>query len=79
MNLPLTKADINAKQESLRQVRDEYSNNLASILSRLDISLFFSTYQAGIGAIAVKHNSLKIGFHNFERAMGMAISPTQMI
>lgn len=79
MNLPSTKADTNAKQESLRKVRYEYSNNLASILSRLNISLFFSTYQAGkLGVITVKNNSLKISFHNFERAMGMAISPTQM-
>ena len=73
------KADTDAKQKSFRQVRYEYSNNLASILTRLNISLFFSTYQAGkLGAIAVKNNSLNISFHNFERAMGMAISPTQM-
>ena len=76
---PLTEADTNAKQEGLREVRYEYSNNLASILNRLNISLFFSTYQAGkLGVVTVKNNSLNISFHNFERAMGMAISPTQM-
>ncbi len=76
---PSTEADPNAKQEGLREVRYEYSNNLASILSHLNISLFFSTYQAGkLGVVTVKNNSLNISFHNFERAMGMAISPTQM-
>ena len=69
----------NSEQENLRQVRYEYSNNLASILSSLRISLFFSTYQAGkLGVITVKNNALDISFHNFERAMGMAINPTQM-
>ena len=76
---PLTEADTNAKQEGVREVRYEYSNNLASILNHLNISLFFSTYQAGkLGVVTVKNNSLNISFHNFERAMGMAISPTQM-
>lgn len=70
--------DANA-QPDLREVSYEYSNNLVGILDRLDISLFFSTYQAGkLGVITVIDNSLKISFHNFERAMGMAISPTQM-
>ena len=74
-----TEAKTNAKQEGLREVRFEYSNNLASILNRLNISLFFSTYQAGkLGVVTVKNNSLSISFHNFEQAMGMAISPTQM-
>lgn len=76
---PLTEADTNPQQEGLREVRYEYSNNLASILNRLNVSLFFSTYQAGkLGVVTVKNNSLNISFHNFEEAMGMAISPTQM-
>jgi uncharacterized protein (TIGR03032 family) len=65
--------------DKLREVRYEYSNNLAGILDRLKISLFFSTYQAGkLGVVTAKNNSLDISFHNFDRAMGMAISPTQM-
>jgi uncharacterized protein (TIGR03032 family) len=75
----LTEVDPNAKQEGLREVRYEYSNNLASILNHLNVSLFFSTYQAGkLGVVTVKNNTLNISFHNFERAMGMAISPTRM-
>ena len=75
----LTQTEINNEEKALREVRYEYSNNLASILDRLHISLFFSTYQAGkLGVITSKNNSLNISFHNFERVMGLAISPTQM-
>jgi uncharacterized protein (TIGR03032 family) len=78
MTQPLTEADLNPN-ENLREIDYEYSNNLASFLDHLKISLFFSTYQAGkLGVVTVKDNALQISFHNFERAMGMAINPTQM-
>ena len=55
-----TKDDANAKPD-LREVSYEYSNNLIGILNRLNISLFFTTYQAGkLGVITVVNNSLKI-------------------
>lgn len=74
-----TKTETNNQEKALREVRYEYSNNLASILSHLDISLFFSTYQAGkLGVVTVQKNSLNISFHNFERVMGIAISSSQM-
>ncbi|MGD1919753.1 MAG: TIGR03032 family protein [Pleurocapsa sp.] len=67
------------KKDNMREISYEYSNNLANILNHLGISLFFTTYQAGkLGVIQVKNNTLDISFHNFEKAMGMAISPTQM-
>ena len=73
------KDGLNVEQEHTREVRYEYSNNLASILNRLKISLLFSTYQAGkLGVVTAKNSSLSIRFHNFQRAMGMAINPTQM-
>ena len=80
---PLNNDDFPGEQEKVREVRYEYSNNLATILNQLNISLFFSTYQAGkLGVVTVKQNSLNISlnlsFHNFQRGMGMAISPTQM-
>ena len=76
---PLNQDNLSAESEKMREVRYEYSNNLAGILKGLNISLFFSTYQAGkLGVVTVKDNSLNISFHNFQRAMGMAISPTQM-
>jgi uncharacterized protein (TIGR03032 family) len=71
-------ADTEA-QKHLREVSYEYSNNLAEILQHLRISLLFSTYQAGkLGVITVKEQNLDIAFHNFERAMGIAINKTRM-
>jgi uncharacterized protein (TIGR03032 family) len=75
----LTKTNPTTEPENLREVRYEHSNNFAAILNHLNISLFFSTYQAGkLGVLTAKNNSLAISFHNFEQAMGIAISPTQM-
>ncbi len=79
MTQPMNEPSLYDKKEKMREVRYEYSNNLASILNHLGISLFFSTYQAGkLGVIRAKENALDISFHNFDRAMGIAISPTQM-
>ena len=66
-------------RSKLREVSYEYSNNLGQILKYLGVSLFFSTYQAGkLGVVTVKDNALDLAFHNFERAMGMAIAPGRM-
>jgi uncharacterized protein (TIGR03032 family) len=66
-------------QKNLREVSYEYSNNLAEILQHLRISLLFSTYQAGkLGVVTVKDQTLDIAFHNFERAMGIAVNKTRM-
>ena len=79
MNDSASEPSLYDKQEKMREVNYEYSNNLAKILSHLGISLFFSTYQAGkLGVIRVANQTLDISFHNFERAMGIAISPTQL-
>ena len=76
---PVNQGDLSAESEKVREVRYEYSNNLVHILKGLNVSLFFSTYQAGkLGVVTVKDNSLNISFHNFQRAMGIAISSTQM-
>ena len=74
----VSEVDTDAKPK-LREVSYEHSNNLAEILQHLRISLFFSTYQAGkLGVVTAKDNKLDIAFHNFERAMGMAVSNTRM-
>ena len=66
-------------KESLREVNYEYSNNLGELLRHLEVSLFFSTYQAGkLGLVTVRDNNLDIAFHNFERVMGMAIDSQRM-
>lgn len=79
MNQSLNESNPRDREENLREVRYEYSNNLQDILQGLNISLFFSTYQAGkLGVLHVADHNLNISFHNFQRAMGIAISPTQM-
>ncbi|MEL6496110.1 MAG: TIGR03032 family protein [Cyanobacteria bacterium J06623_7] len=65
--------------EGLREVNYEYSNNLSEFLQHLKVSLFFSTYQAGkLGVVTAKDKTLTLSFHNFERAMGMAIGPARL-
>src|SRR5262245_23820393 len=60
-----------------REVRYEYSRNLAPLLSQLGASLAVSTYQAGkLVVVGVDPDgALAISFHNFERAMGVASRP----
>jgi uncharacterized protein (TIGR03032 family) len=75
----LNKEVNNETSPNLREVSYEYSNNLAGIIQHLGISLLFSTYQAGkLGVVTVKDQTLDIAFHNFERAMGIAINKTRM-
>jgi len=57
-----------------REIRYEHSLNLGSILGRFDVSLLVSTYQAGkLGVIGLDGDKLTVAFHNFERAMGVAV------
>lgn len=73
------KDELNSQPEQLREVRYEYSNNFVSILTQLNVSLFLSTYQAGkLGVVTVQDRALKIKFHNFQQAMGIAIGAPQM-
>jgi uncharacterized protein (TIGR03032 family) len=57
-----------------RAVRYEYSRGFAPILSGLRTSLLVSTYQAGkLVTVGVRDGGLTFSFHNFERAMGVAV------
>src|ERR1700753_2665722 len=58
-----------------REVRYEYSRNFAPLLTHLGVSLVVSTYQAGkVAVVGVDQQSeLALSFHNFERAMGVAV------
>ena len=61
---------------ALREVRHEYTRTLPPLLSQLGVSLLVSTYQAGkIAAVGVAAGELTLSYHNFERAMGMAVRP----
>jgi uncharacterized protein (TIGR03032 family) len=57
-----------------REVRHEYTPNLPSILQGLNASLLVSTYQAGkVVGVGVADGELALSYHNFERAMGLAV------
>jgi uncharacterized protein (TIGR03032 family) len=57
-----------------REVRHEYTRSLPPLLSQLGVSLLVSTYQAGkVAAVGVAAGELILSYHNFERAMGLAV------
>jgi uncharacterized protein (TIGR03032 family) len=59
-----------------REVRHEYTRSLPPLLSQLGVSLLVSTYQAGkVVAVGVAEGELTLSYHNFERAMGLAVKP----
>ncbi|HMF13738.1 MAG TPA: TIGR03032 family protein [Gemmataceae bacterium] len=59
-----------------REIRHEYTRSLPPLLSQLGVSLLVSTYQAGkVVAVGVAHGELTLSYHNFERAMGLAVKP----
>ena len=59
-----------------REVRHEYTDTFPSLLSQLGVSLLVSTYQAGkVVSVGVAQGELTLAYHNFERAMGLAVRP----
>jgi uncharacterized protein (TIGR03032 family) len=59
-----------------REIRHEYTRSLPPLLSQLGVSLLVSTYQAGkVVAVGVAQGELALSYHNFERAMGLAVKP----
>ena len=59
-----------------REVRHEYTHTFPSILSQLGVSLLVSTYQAGkVVTVGIADGDLTLSYHNFERAMGLAVGP----
>lgn len=59
-----------------REIRHEYTHSLPALLNQLGVSLLVSTYQAGkVAVVGVAKGELTLSYHNFERAMGMAVKP----
>src|SRR5205809_123653 len=59
----------------LREVRYEVSRDFVPILAQAGVSLLISTYQAGkLVVVGTDRGELTLGFHNFEQAMGLALS-----
>ncbi|MGB7414263.1 MAG: TIGR03032 family protein [Thermosynechococcaceae cyanobacterium] len=62
-----------------RKVSYDYPNQLVSLLKQLGSSLLLSTYQAGkLVVLGVHDDALQISFHNFDRAMGVAMGRNQI-
>lgn len=58
------------------EVRYQYAPQFAPILEHLKSTLLVSTYQAGkLVVVTAEMGALKLSFHNFERAMGIAVAP----
>src|SRR5262245_6886633 len=65
-----------AHAPATREVRHEYTRTLPALLSQLGVSLLVSTYQAGkVVAVGAHQGELTLSYHNFERAMGLAVKP----
>lgn len=59
-----------------REIRHEYTRSLPPLLGQLGVSLLVSTYQAGkVAAVGVAAGELTLSYHNFDRAMGLAVKP----
>ena len=59
-----------------REVSFEYSPQFPQVLQQQHASLLVSTYQAGkLCVIGVREGKLTFAFHNFDRVMGVAVSP----
>src|SRR5215471_18229874 len=59
-----------------RDVRCSHSENLPELLDRLRLSVLISTYQTGhLVVAAARQGRLVLTFHQFERAMGIAVKP----
>ena len=59
-----------------RDIRCSHSENLPALLSQLRLSLLISTYQTGhLVVVAAREGRLVLSFHQFDRAMGIAVKP----
>jgi len=59
-----------------RNVHCAHSDSLPFLLAQLQISVLISTYQTGhLVVVSARQNRLTVTFHQFERAMGIAVKP----
>jgi uncharacterized protein (TIGR03032 family) len=62
-----------------RLVQYEHSLSLVPLLRQLRCSLLISTYQAGkLVVVGTDGDNFALGFHNFDRPMGMAVRPDRL-
>jgi uncharacterized protein (TIGR03032 family) len=66
---------VNPRQE-YRDIRCSHSEDLPALLTELRASVLISTYQTGhLVVVAARQGRLVLTFHQFERAMGIAVKP----
>src|SRR5271168_4740090 len=59
-----------------RDIRCSHSESLPALLSQLRLSVLISTYQTGhLVVVSAPQGRLVLTFHQFERAMGIAVKP----
>jgi uncharacterized protein (TIGR03032 family) len=59
-----------------RDIRCTHSESLPALLAQLRLSVLISTYQTGhLVVVAARQGRLVLTFHQFERAMGIAVKP----
>jgi uncharacterized protein (TIGR03032 family) len=59
-----------------RDIRCSHSENLPALLGQLRLSILISTYQTGhLVVVAAREGRLVLTFHQFDRAMGIAVKP----
>src|SRR5580693_7669895 len=59
-----------------RDIRCSHSESLPALLTELKLSVLISTYQTGhLVVVASRQGRLVLTFHQFERAMGVAVKP----
>src|SRR5262249_61455229 len=59
-----------------RDIRCSHSDSLPALLEQLRLSLLISTYQTGhLVVVAARQGRLVLTFHQFDRAMGIAVKP----
>src|SRR5262245_50684763 len=70
-----TDAEQQPPKGAVREVRYEVSRDFVPILAEAGVSLLISTYQAGkLVVVGTDAGKLTLSFHNFEQAMGVALS-----
>ena len=66
-------------RDAVREVRHLHTHNLPDLLAGLRASVLISTYQAGkVVVVGSDQQKLALSFHNFERAMGLAVSGSRL-
>src|SRR5215472_9467656 len=69
-------ASASERLQQYRDIRCSHSESLPALLAQLRLSVLISTYQTGhLVAVSAGEGRLTLSFHQFDRAMGIAVKP----